>query len=969
MRNPKFHLLLWTIISLSLLAQSGFAQGIKENVNYFNYSIENGLPSSETYDILQDSRGFIWIGTDNGVVRFDGVNFKTFTTQDGLTDNTVFKIYEDYQGRIWFGTYNRKLCMYSSGKISAYAYNDKINEELIQLPFANTITEFSVSKDEEVYMDLTHRNTRTTPPLVIDKNGQATRPVIKGGSLPFKEIQFSNNLKELIQECIIYVNTHPRPWDRIIHTQKFEAIRVHKIDSLLYVGTRHGLYICSLNSQKLIKHVLPNYYITSISTDFEGGIWCSSLYNGVFYIPSPSISSFSLNADSRSQINAIVPYANSFLFCFNKRTGNFQFRDSQRELERLSENVKFKDISICELQPDFKMENTLYVHEIYADINGILRLSESNYLLTSSSYGLMHLTIENTPNPILPTNYNKTIGPLGNTFFNTTKEHCYLDDKNNIFKIRMLDSSVPRVFRILQIDKTRALLGTINGVFTIDLKTFTISKAHYLGLQDETRIQDIVQLKTGQLLFATKGKGIIGYQNGKKFNINITHKEKVNTINQIINDTLHNKIYTATNYGVYEITHNNNQWDYHSIISSLDGPKLSDIRQIRVHKDQLLLANNNGVSILPISSIKSQTIPPKLYINSITLQGQEVKLKNKITLPYDSNFFDITYQAIGFKSQNNYSYFYRLSSSSPWRTTKNSVLTFNSLDPGLYQFEIKAANAYGVESAIEKLDFEILTPYWLTWWFISLLILVIVTIIGLVIYQIISFYKNQTAIQRKLNELQVLSLQSKMSPHFIFNSLNSIQNYILTNNKMAANEYLIEFSRLIRTILKNSEESTILLSKELKILNLYVELEKKRLRKPFTYNVEIKGNINLQNCVIPSLLIQPYVENAIWHGQVYNNPNGEIKISIVHSNNSLFISISDNGIGMRNSMKLKKKNTTDHTSIGTKNTKNRIELISELNAQMSKVVISDTNPSNQNPEFTGTTIQFSIPYIVNSVKK
>jgi LytS/YehU family sensor histidine kinase len=200
-----------------------------------------------------------------------------------------------------------------------------------------------------------------------------------------------------------------------------------------------------------------------------------------------------------------------------------------------------------------------------------------------------------------------------------------------------------------------------------------------------------------------------------------------------------------------------------------------------------------------------------------------------------------------------------------------------------------------------------------------------------------------------------------MNPHFIFNSLNSIQNYILKNEKEKANDYLLEFSKLIRIILENSDSTSILLSNEISTLELYVGLEKKRVRNEFKYTVEIDPIINLQECTIPSLLIQPYVENSIWHGKVYDNPEGEIKIIITKENDLLFFEIIDNGMGIKQAEKFK-INKQAHTSLGSTVTKKRIDLLSDLNHELSEVKISEAFADQNLSKFVGTKVTFSIPY-------
>ncbi len=940
------------------------SQGIQESVNYINYSISDGLPSAETYDVFQDSKGYIWIGTDNGVVRYDGANFETFTTQDGLTDNTVFKIYEDYLGRIWFITYNRKLCYLWNNKITPYSFNKNLNITTENIGVSNTITEFSVNKNKEVHISFVSILSRVTPQIEIDSLGIChSLPPEKDPDL-FLELQLIENLQKLFHAFSEEYAQKPNHWNKLIQTKHFGRIRVFKLDTLFYFGTENGLYTFSSPANKIIRHVLINAFITSITVDFEGGLWCSSLYNGIFYIASPNISTFKLLDASRSHINGIIPQKNEYVFCYYGRADNFIFNANQSLLLPYTEPLQIYDVDSSNLARGFKLENTIFVKEVYADFNSVLKINDSCTFLASSTFGLIDISRVKWNKK--ETNRKIGTSPNYDGFkFWTEDGRIYKTwEKDFVQTEKPFETKTPRILRLFRFSETKVLLATLEGLYELDLPSKEIQKSNLLGNNNSTRIQDIIRTPDHTLLFATKGNGIIGLKEGTQFQIDIQTNGETNAINQLLLDTEGNRIFVATNFGVYELFQNHQKWDYRAILSKNDCLALTDIRQIRIKNNILFYANNKGVGKVDLETIKQSFIPPFLTIKSLQTQQRSYDLTQPITIPFDSNTFDISFQAIGYKSQNKFIYSFRLNPQYSWRTSRNSTLTFNSLEPGEYHLELSAINVQGVQSVIQHLKFTILAPYWQSWWFIGLCLILILSIITWSVFKIISFYQKQAAIQRKINELQMLSLQSKMSPHFIFNSLNSIQNYILTNNKMKANEYLIDFSRLIRSILKNAENSSILLSKEMEILEMYVELEKKRLRKPFGYTVELIGDIDLSQCEIPCLLIQPYVENSIWHGQVYRNPEGEIKVRIERINELLTIQISDNGIGIKKTLSFKKDSKSGHKSMGAKITKNRIELVAELHSQMSEVSTQETHPEAIKTGFVGTSIQFSIPYLL-----
>ena len=205
---------------------------------------------------------------------------------------------------------------------------------------------------------------------------------------------------------------------------------------------------------------------------------------------------------------------------------------------------------------------------------------------------------------------------------------------------------------------------------------------------------------------------------------------------------------------------------------------------------------------------------------------------------------------------------------------------------------------------------------------IGLLVLAI-TFIGFVL-----FIQKKLKIQNKKIELQ--SLRREMNPHFIFNSLNSVNQFIATNNELEANQYLTKFSKLMRGVMENSKDDFIPFHEELELLKNYLALEKSRFQDKFDYEITVDEHLNSQNLQIPGMLIQPFLENAIWHGLRYKNEKGFLKLNFQKSNNQLNIKIEDNGIGIKESKNQKTEHQKNRNGRGMKNTLERIKLLNDL---------------------------------------
>ncbi|AZQ59064.1 sensor histidine kinase [Maribacter sp. MJ134] len=231
-------------------------------------------------------------------------------------------------------------------------------------------------------------------------------------------------------------------------------------------------------------------------------------------------------------------------------------------------------------------------------------------------------------------------------------------------------------------------------------------------------------------------------------------------------------------------------------------------------------------------------------------------------------------------------------------------------------------------------------------------------IVGLLLTGLAAFFFYRSNQQQKLanNLLALKSLRSQMNPHFIFNALNSVNNYIAKSDERSANRYLSEFSTLMRSVLENSEEDFIPLAKELQLLELYIKLEHSRFPDKFDYEIKIDDNIDISSFQIPPMLLQPYIENAIWHGLRYKKEKGVLKVNVTSkSERALEISISDDGIGRKKSAELKTANQKKQKSKGMGNIKQRVAILNDMYKDKVAVVITDLMESGQ-----GTRVIFTI---------
>jgi signal transduction histidine kinase len=333
-------------------------------------------------------------------------------------------------------------------------------------------------------------------------------------------------------------------------------------------------------------------------------------------------------------------------------------------------------------------------------------------------------------------------------------------------------------------------------------------------------------------------------------------------------------------------------------------------------------------------------------------------------LPYSKNNLRIEYIGLSFLSGGDVRYQYRLlNTSTEWQTTTNTSIELRSLSPGKYIFEVCVLDKFGNRSLdVARVRFDIRPAYYQTIWF---WVLIFIFALGIGYYfirrrfeQRRKMYEREQELNMKIIELEQQALKAQMNPYFIFNCLASIQHFVNKEQPEAANRYLSNFAKLIRKTLDLSGEQYISLDKEVDYLENYVQMEKLRFQDKFSYTITVGENIDEYNIMIPPMLIQPIVENAIRHGLRYKeNNDGMLKISFESSEKGLICTVEDNGIGRKRSRELKSALHIEYQSKGTLLTESRINAINMLNDRKISMEANDLLDANQ--DVAGTIVRIT----------
>lgn len=327
---------------------------------------------------------------------------------------------------------------------------------------------------------------------------------------------------------------------------------------------------------------------------------------------------------------------------------------------------------------------------------------------------------------------------------------------------------------------------------------------------------------------------------------------------------------------------------------------------------------------------------------------------NKVVVPAGNEKLTFKWALINYNNPLQNRYFNKLDGiDKAWNYDGNKgSVEYNGLAPGKYKFRYSAASADGLAVVQKVLIFTIQSSFWQTWWFVALLVILLLGVIALIVEFVRRRERRKAAMQLQLSSLEMKALRAQMNPHFIFNALNSIQECIVTKNTTTAHSYLSNFSKLVRMILENSEKQFITLADEIETLNLYLSLERLRFDDSFEFRMYVDPEIDTSFVHIPAMMVQPFVENTLWHGLIHKKGKKDLFINFSQQGSNLICVVQDNGIGRDNAALLKTSNQLKKHSMGMKITEERLQLL-ETGASIS---IDDLKDQQGMPQGTKVTI-------------
>jgi ligand-binding sensor domain-containing protein/anti-sigma regulatory factor (Ser/Thr protein kinase)/uncharacterized membrane-anchored protein YhcB (DUF1043 family) len=947
-------------VVISLLF-SLYSSGQQRKFTY--YTTADGLPSNLIYKCIEDDRGFLWIATDAGMVRFDGKNFVTYDTKKGLPDTEILNVIKDGNGVLWLNIFKKGACYYDEKKDRFISEKDdaklKVTESVVH--YINKLSDGSIAyngMNSEVLKDSRkiiaadaegkYFGSVTAIYKGVNKYLTANNWMInswKNGNWVDSIHLFPKNTIRIpisVNDTLYYVNPDDNGiymfWGFNFSQRTFneqiiilpESIRVFNISGDHLWAATHKSRLFKLNRFTLqTEDILVTGVTNSVYADSKGNIWICTVDKGLIKTTNPPVKTVALPDGFFNRNFLSICKWNNKIYA-----GNY------------NAEIIESDLSSFITHPVNTDNYSQWQRQLLPLERGLLSCGEAGAFLNFE-------------------NLHSKSNPGGGI-----KSMAVLDNDNIIFaKVAVLDKynfkSNSRQYLVL--DRKTAVTvtrdkkiyyGSTDGLFRFDHYD-TLKEKRILNpkLIDE-RINNLFSSKDDLLWAATPSGGVFAFKNDSLL-------AQISTDNFLISNAVKHiysekpgTTWVGTNKGISAIDYSFIGKTFHYNIRNIgvaDGLLSPQVNALWVENDTVYAATANGINYFPAGITPAGNLL-QVYITGFSVNTRDTSLLSRQSFPYLLKNIVLRFAAPEINGST-VSYQYNINNAD-WQSNNNGLLELLQLKPGRYTIQFRAIDANGKGSPIiTYFSFTIQPAWWQTWWFTALVISVIV---GLLFYLLQRSNQKrrekeleQLAAQQKLTDLELQAVKAQINPHFVFNCLNSIKSLIHQYRYEEADKYLDNFSYLLRSTIDHSSKKMIALADEIKYTDNYLLLEQLRFGKKLNYKINAEG-IDLKKIALPSMLLQPYVENSIKHGiRNLADGTGFVSVDFTQTSNTLTCRIDDNGVGRETAEKINAANPNYHQSVGLSLTGKREELFGILCHTIDKK--DDTGKSG------GTTVVLEIP--------
>jgi len=965
--------LFFVALLVSFLSNSVRAQ----KYSFIPYSTSEGLPQSQVTAITQDAKGYLWVGTLGGLARFNGGVFETYSSENGLLNNRIsFLTIIDKD--LWIG-HEGGLSLYRNNVFTKWKIEGEDQSSNVK-SIINFKDEIYVASHDGLYKLVNNKLVKILDKtkklkhirflkVVEDKLFIATMEGVYE-TRDLKIIKVIKSLEDVNSSSIAVRN------NELIVTSYFEGVysvnldnhKTHNVLSLSEDLMVKGVFVDSKNNSwlntnngivKLDEKNIATFIdeskglsfglISVIFEDNEGSIWIGTLGKGLLRFPSPYFVHFdkSLGLISDLIVNISEDKDKNLWFgSFDK--GLFKFKDNKSTPIIESTNTVWCSLFDVAGSKWFgtdagllRIQNGIPKFYYYQDglvsdaVTALFRLSD-NRLIVGGTEGFSVFENEKFHRFKL----SKSLGivrdftMIGNELYIATSKGLYVKKKNEIVKIKKIDKPVS----CIELDHQNNLwVGTEEGLFVREKNEF--KKISLSSLPSSNLITFLES--HGKELFIGTNNGLFVIEKLTENSVFYSYFGEGEGLVDV-ETNLNSSFFDSKGFLWFGTSSALVRFDYKNSIKTNSPPILN-------LKESLL--NYSKEEFHKFSKYKNGTL-------------------SKIVLPFNKNNLAFEIDGVSLSNHSNLNYQFLLEGfDENWSPpTKNPVISFTGLSDNNYTLHMRAIDENGIFSNEIIVPFVINPPFYKTFWFVSLVLLILFSFIYLIfkikVKRELEHSNNKMlSYKSKLMSLEQKSLNASMNRHFIFNALNSIQYFINSQDRLSANRYLTNFAKLIRKNLDSTNEdgNMVSLDQELEGLELYLSLEAMRFKDKFDYKIICEG-VDKESIIIPAMLLQPFIENAIIHGVLPNEDlKGLITVEMKIENSVLLIQIDDNGIGIKNSLKMKDSSQGDHKSQGMEITAKRIDLIKKISNKGFEI-IGPFQVGGIDSDIQGTRVILKIPF-------
>lgn len=905
---------------------------VAQEFHYDQFTTDDGLPSNTIYEIVQDSTGLLWMGTENGLVSYDGVSFERFS-DPRLKDNDILKLEISKDGHVTFSNISNQYCRLEGDKLKVLEVNFTNFFDIRSSGSADFIVELSGYKSMALYKyqdSLVSMNLKNFSALDFDSLNNIS-------VFTFCETVDTTNWNfDGFFFCIPNYNSgRAHVFKTKINNQYYiwRESKIWQVDSTLFnnINLNTSTYLFKGKKKRFVtsleglfvydpitydfQSVLQNFEVNYGFIDKEENIWLGTVNDGLLKVVDSDFEILSSPAFSEDLRHVSMAEENIFSFSFS----SLNIYNNELDLINSTSFEFEQDRHLLTVDSEIYVAGTRMIRKF--DISGV----ETN----RNEYALR----------------KKAVSVIGSNIYIADRKSLFVVKKeifsqdHGLDEIKIIgDLSGINVIVGLDFNDT-VYVGTDDGLFQFD--KFNLKPIVFSNSLNSKNIRSLFINEIKTLWIGTSNDGLYSLdENGRLDSIDIYDCIGSNVINDIVQ--YDNYLFLATSAGLARYDLNSQSC---TPLNEYRGLLTNTIRKIMVKSlDSIFVTQNKELIMLNNSLFDKSSINPSLvlentYVNnilqkSVTQEWVFNYKENNVEFQFD--FY--TYRNVGKKMIQ-----YKFKEDSSWITSNDLNLRFPSLEPSLYSLEVRGLFSSTENTDTRTLEFVILVPWWETNWARIVGFLAC----GLIITFIVSTRNNglrqDEAFKREslkrleaskreylqqINKVKDQALQLQMNPHFIFNAMNAIQNFITSNRERDATIYLAKFAKLIRLIFEYSNVSIISMEAELEFVRLYIDLERIRFQNRVTCTLMVSESIEGEKDVlrVPPLLIQPVIENSFKHGLFHRLEGGELTISYDLVGDTIVTVIEDNGIGRDASRTMQNARSDGARHSGLKNIMQRLEI-------------------------------------------